>query len=177
MEFGAQLDGMLAGRVRDVIDKLRNGIRTLELGPLESAEAREEIAAEADTRQAAGERPAHAGIQTVTGRWRVQIARQRRLIQAVVAGPRFVHPARARSPDPASTNHLRPRVNVREPILLQLGKIFHRARVVSEEVSTVDAVTIVQVIVDLSHNIIDMDDVVEPIRNSDGLSRSQACAD
>jgi len=66
MDFAAKLDGMLAHRVRDVIDELSDGIRALKFRPFETAEAGYEGAGETDARQASGVGAAHPGVQVIS---------------------------------------------------------------------------------------------------------------
>ena len=65
VHFGSDLYRMLARRVGDVVGKLRDGIRSLELGPFETAEPWEKIAAKTDPGQASGKRAADSRIETV----------------------------------------------------------------------------------------------------------------
>ncbi len=66
MDFAAEFQGMLAGVVGNVINELSDAVRSLKLGPLESAQAGEEISAKADARQAAGEGTGNTRVKTVT---------------------------------------------------------------------------------------------------------------
>ena len=125
--------------VRDVIDELRDRVRTLELRPLESAQAGNEGSGKTDARKPAGERAAYARVQSIGRCGSIQIARQRRLIQTVVADPGFIHPPGIRRKDPASAQHLRARVNFGAPLRLQFRKVFHCPVVVAIEISSADA--------------------------------------
>src|SRR6266478_9129718 len=84
--------------------------------------------------------------------------------------PRFIHPARTGIPRPASANHLRPGMNFRSPLRLQLWKVFDRPRVVPEEVHSADAVILVDVEIHFTDRIVNSDIVGEPIRDIDALS-------
>src|SRR5258708_25800420 len=66
MQVAAKLEGVFAPYIGDVVDKLGDRVRPLELGPFESAEAGEKLSAEADARQASGQRSAYARVETVT---------------------------------------------------------------------------------------------------------------
>src|SRR5256885_2488789 len=130
----AQFEGGLDLVLQAVFQDRLEGIRSLELRPLESAETGEEVSAKSDARQASGKRAAHAGIEAICRCRRVEIAWQRRLVQAVVARAELVDPVRARSIDPIPSDDLRPGVNLRPPPILQFRKIFDRAGVVPEEI-------------------------------------------
>src|SRR5580704_19207558 len=118
---------MFAGDVRHVIDELDDGIGSLELRPLEAAQGRE-VAAKADARQASREWPRNAGVQSVARTGGVEITWQGGLVQAVIADARFVDPADAGDPRPASTHHLGAGVNIRPPSRLKFGKVLGGSR-------------------------------------------------
>src|ERR1019366_2548274 len=145
MELRPEFQRMLAGGVGNVIDELCDGVGPLELWPFEATQARKEVAAKRDARQSARKRTGDASVEPITGRGRVEIARQCRLGKAVVSNARFIPPAGTGSPRPTSANHLGARVNLRPPLRLQLRKVFHRPRVVPEEVYPAEAVVLVDV--------------------------------
>lgn len=177
VEFATDFKGVLPGRVRDVIHNLRDRIGSLEFRPLESAETGKEISAKADAGQAASKGPAYTCIQTVRRSRGAQVVRQRRLVQAVVADARLVHPARTGSPDPVATYYLCSGVNRREPLLLQLGEVFYVSGIVSKKVGSADTVLIVQPVVAFADEIVDMHDVVKSVRDADGLAGGQGGID
>src|ERR1019366_2186471 len=165
----------------NVIDELRDGVRSLELWPFEAAQAGKEISAKTDARQSAGERTRDAGVEPVAGCGGVEIARQCRLVKAVISNARFIYPRGTGIPRPASAHHLGPRVNLRPPLRLQLRKVFDRPRVVPEEVHPADAVILVDVEIHFADRIVNGDVVGEPIRDIDvwiivrGEAGSVAC--
>src|SRR5229473_1366512 len=65
VELPAELDGVFSCDVGDVIDKLGDRVRSLELRPLESAQTGEEISRETNAGQATGQGTAHAGVETI----------------------------------------------------------------------------------------------------------------
>ena len=81
-------------------------------------------------------------IQTVGGGGRVEVARQSRLVEAVVANAGLVHEAGGGSPNPVTSDHLCASVNIGEPFLLQFGKVFDGAGVVSKKVGPADAAVV-----------------------------------
>src|ERR1019366_562925 len=152
---------------RDVIDELDDGVRPLELWPLETAQAGEEISAEPDARQSACVGTRDASVEPITGCRCVEIAGQGGLVKAVVSDARFIDPTRIRSPSPTSTHDLGTGVNVRAPLGLILREVFHNSRVVAEEVHAADAALIVDVEVDFADRVVDLDVVGESVRNVD----------
>src|SRR5579862_676591 len=160
---------MFSCRIRNVVDELNPSVRPLKFWPLESAQSRNECSSETNAGKAAGIRTAHASIKAVTGRRYVQVTRKRGLVQAVVAGARFVHPTSARRPDPVSSHHLSAGMDLRSPVGLQLGEIFHRAVVVSIEIHPADAVALVDVVIDLTQRVVDADFVGESLDHTDAL--------
>src|ERR1700685_274574 len=85
MQLTAELQGMFSGSIGNVVDKLDDIVGPLKLRPLEAAQSGEEVSAKADARQPSSKRTGHTRIKTVIRRWRIEIARQRRLVEAVVA--------------------------------------------------------------------------------------------
>src|SRR5208282_2608276 len=146
------------------------GVRALELWPFEAAQSGKEVAAKPDARQSAREWTRDTGVEPVAGRGRVEIARQCRLVKAVISEACFIHPARTGIPRPTSANHLGARVNLRPPLRLILRKVFDRPRIVSEEVHPADAVILVDVEIHFADRIVNGDVVGEPIRDIDALS-------
>src|ERR1700678_1155594 len=65
VQFAANFQSGPAGCIRNVIDYLRDRIRSLKLRPLETAQAGKEITAKSDAREAAGERSVYTCIQAV----------------------------------------------------------------------------------------------------------------
>ena len=118
VQFGSDLYRMLARRVGDVVGKLRDGIGSLEFRPFEAAESGEEISAKTDSGQASGKRAADSCIETVARGRGVEIARQRWLVQTVVAKPQLIDPAGSGRPDPAAAHNLRAGVDLGSPFLL-----------------------------------------------------------
>src|SRR4051812_27162605 len=106
---------MLSGGVGDMIDELGDRVWALEFWPLESAQPREEVAAETDARKSSRELTAHACVQTVGRGGCIQIAWQSGLIQTVVTDAGFIHPVRSRGVNPIASHHLCAGVNVRKP--------------------------------------------------------------
>src|SRR5580692_4710143 len=111
MHLAAELQSMFSSRVGNVVNKLDDIVGPLKLRPFESAQPGE-VSAKADARQPSGERAAHSGVKTVIRRWRIKIARQRGLIEPVVAHPNFIDPTRGGRVNPASSNDLGARVNI-----------------------------------------------------------------
>src|SRR5208337_1787577 len=178
----AELDRVAARGAGDVVDELHDGVRSLELRPLETTQTGEEISAKPDARQSARVRTREAaGVEPITGPGCVQIARQGWLVQAVVANARFIHPMRIGIPRPTSAHHLGPRVNVRSPPRLILREVFHGSRVIPEEVHPADAALIVDVEIYLADRVVDLDVVWESVGNIDvgiivkGEAGSVAC--
>src|ERR1700686_3321093 len=169
MQLAAELERVRAGSVGNLIDELLDGVGSLELRPFEATQAGKEISAKPDARQSAREWTRDAGVEPVAGRGCVQIARQCRLIKAVISKACFIHPAWTGSPRPTSANHLGPRVDVRSPPRLQLGKVFYRSCVVPEEVHPANAVVLVEVDVHFADCVLNLDVVGESIRNSNAL--------
>src|SRR4029077_14343766 len=169
MQFSAELEGVAAGGVGNMIDELHDGVGALELWPFKATQARKEISAKPDARQSAREWTRDAGVEPVAGCGRVEIARQCRLVKAVISKARLIHPMRIGSPRPASANHLSPRVNLRPPLRLQLRKVFDRPCVVPEEVHAADAVILVDVEIHFADRVVNRDVVGESIRNSNAL--------
>ena len=66
MNLTAELDGVLAGGVGNVVDELGDGIRPLELRPFETTQAGKEVAAKPDAGQSARVRTRDAGVETVS---------------------------------------------------------------------------------------------------------------
>ncbi len=65
MQFATELECVFTDSVGNVVDKLSDRIRALELWPLETAQSGDESSGEADARQSSGEGPADAGVETV----------------------------------------------------------------------------------------------------------------
>src|ERR1700757_5253743 len=169
MEFAAKFQGVLARRVGNLIYKLRDRVGALELRPFKTAQSREKVTAETDARQTSSKSAAHACVQSVRRGRRVEIARQRRLVQAVVAGAKLIYPLGTGSPNPVAAEHLRPGVNLGEPFLLQFREIFHRSGVVAEEVLASDAVVPVDPEIQFCDEVVDVDVVVESVCDPDAL--------
>src|SRR5437868_9341614 len=113
MNFATELESVFADSIGNVINELGNGVRPLELWPLESAQTGEEISTEADAGQPASQRSdSHSGVETITRCRCIQIARQRGLVEAVVSESGFVHPTRTGNPYPTTPDHLGSGVNV-----------------------------------------------------------------
>src|SRR5579883_746365 len=112
MQFTAKLECMLTGRIRNLVNKLVDGVWSLEFRPLECAQSGDESSRETNARQAARERPTDSGIQAVCRCRSVQISGERRLVEAVVAITGLVHPLRIRSPNPTSAKDLSTGVNL-----------------------------------------------------------------
>src|SRR4029077_15946616 len=167
MQFSAELEGVAAGGVGNMIDELHDGVGALELWPFKATQARKEISAKPDARQSAREWTRDAGVEPVAGCGRVEIARQCRLVKAVISKARLIHPMRIGSPRPASANHLSPRVNLRPPLRLQLRKVFDRPCVVPEEVHAANAVILVDVEIHFAERVVNGDVVGESIRDVD----------
>ena len=58
-------------------------------------------------------------------------------------------------------------MNVRPPLRLQFGKVFHRPRVVPEEVHPADAVLLIDVVIHLADRVVDRDVVGESVWDVD----------
>src|SRR3984957_18059982 len=165
---------MFACRVRNMIDELSDGVRPLELWPFETTQAGDKRSGKANARQPSGEWTAHSRVQTVARRRRAEIPGQRRLVEAVVADASFVHPAGAGRPNPAASDHLRPGVDLRSPLGLQLRKIFHRPRVIPVKINSAHAVALVEVVIDFRQRVVDSNIVAksrlgaDPLRVVDG---------
>ena len=99
-----------------------------------------------------------------------EIARQRRLVEPVVAHSCFVDPARAGSPYPAPAHDLRSGVNVGKPFLLQLGKILHSPAVIAKKIHDGDAAAVIQPVVHLADQVVDVHDLIKPVGNADALA-------
>ncbi len=108
-------------------------------------------------------------FESVAGCGSVDVAGQCGLVEAVVAEAGFVDPARAGSPDPVSSDDLGAGVNLGAPVGLQLGKVFHRAVVVSEEIHAADAIALVEVVIDLGQQVVDAHVVWKSLNNVDAL--------
>src|SRR6266576_132961 len=160
---------MLARSVRDVIYELRDRVGSLEFRPLESSQTGEEIPAKADAGETARERSARSGVQTVGRGRRVEIARQSGLIETVVASTEFVQQMGVRRVDPVSSDDLGAGVNLREPFLLVLRKVLDGPGIISEEVGPANAAAVVDSEIQLPHDIVDMNDVIESVRDADPL--------
>src|SRR5664279_1362221 len=81
MNLAAELDGVIARCVGNVVAELRDGVRPLELWPFEATQAGKEVAGKPDTRQSSRERAAYAGVEAIGGLGRcIQIARECRLV-------------------------------------------------------------------------------------------------
>src|ERR1035438_1385272 len=170
MQFAAELEGVVAGGAGNVIDDLRDRVRSLELWPLESTQAGKEISAKADARQAAGKGTGEAALVEPVARTRsIEIARQGRLVQAGIANSRFVHPTGTRGPRPVSAHHLGPGMNVRPPSILVLRKIFDRPRVVSEKIHSAYAAPLVDIEIHFSDRVVNLDVIGESVRNRNAL--------
>src|SRR5271165_6413966 len=78
VQLAAELQGMLAGCVGNVVNDLGDGVGPLELRPFETAGSGE-ITGKRNARQSAGVWPGHAGVKTVTGCRGIEIAGQGRL--------------------------------------------------------------------------------------------------
>ncbi len=63
MQFATEFERVFARGVRNVIDELGDVVGSLELRPLEGAEAGDESAGESDARETSGERPAYSGVR------------------------------------------------------------------------------------------------------------------
>ena len=92
MHFATEFQGVFTRSVGDVIHELRDRIGPLKFRPLEPAEPGEEVTAKTNARQAAGVRSAYARIQPVGRSRSVEIARQGRLVQPVVANAGLIDP-------------------------------------------------------------------------------------
>src|SRR5208282_2347571 len=80
----------------------------------------------------------------------------------------LIDPTRGRRVGPASSNHLGAGMNVGPPFRLQLRKIFHRSRVVTEKVHTADALLFIEVVIDLGDYVVDPDLVGKSVHYVDG---------
>jgi hypothetical protein len=71
--------------------------------------------------------------------------------------------------DPVATHDLRTGVNLRKPFLLKFREIFYCAGVVAKEICPADAVLVAEREVNFSDHIINVDVVVESVRNANAL--------
>src|SRR5450755_2631967 len=122
MQFTTELERVVAGGTGHMIGELNDGVRSLEFRPLETAQAGEEIAAKPDAWQSAGEWTRDAGVEPITRCQCSQIARQSRLVKAVISHSHFIDPARTGGPCLTSAKHLRASMNVGSPLGLVFGK-------------------------------------------------------
>src|SRR5207245_1879506 len=112
MYFATKLEGMLARSIGNVVNKLGDGVGSLELWPFKPTQARKEISAKADAGQPAGQSTrSHTRVKAVTRRRSVKIAGQRGLVKAVVPESGFIHPAYIRDPRPTGPEYLGAGVN------------------------------------------------------------------
>src|ERR1039458_8569859 len=100
MQVTPELKGMLARGIGNMVDELDSRVWSLEFRPLERAQPRDEGSGKTDAGQAAGIGAAHASVKAVSGRRRIQIARQRGLVEPVVADPDRTSAAKGKSGEP-----------------------------------------------------------------------------
>src|SRR6202035_2876435 len=97
------------------------------------------------------------------------VAGKRRLVEAVVADPGFIHPSRAGNPNPVSSYDLSASVDDRSPFGLQLGKILHCSVVVPIEIHAADSVVLIDAEIHLAQRVVDANIVRKPLDNIDAL--------
>ena len=93
------------------------------------------------------------------------VGSKRGLIEAIVAEADFIDPTGTRDPGPVCPQHLRPGVNLGQPLRLQLARVRHSPGVVAEEIPPIKNVALGDVIVDFADRIVGADSVREPESN------------
>src|ERR1700733_472170 len=139
-----------------MVNPLISLVRSLNLGPLESAESFEKAAETMDfySRQTAIEWVSDTVIDAEALRRFVMIGRKSWLIKTVVSKPQLVSPSGSRCPDPRRAEYLCSRVNQRQPLRLKLNRIIHRSGIVSKEIGTGQSIAVIDVVVDLSDRVV-----------------------
>ena len=157
MEFTAKLDGVTAADIGDVIDKLEARVRSLHLGPVKAPEfLREDVeVGDLNSGKSAVQRIDDAGVQAIGRGGNIVVGNHRGLVEAVIAEAGFIHPACIWDPGPVLSEDLRARVDIGEPLRLNLKCVGDRPGVVAEEVQGAEVVAIIVVIVDFANHIVD----------------------
>ena len=127
-----------------------------------------------EARQPAIERIRYAVVDAQTLGRLIVIRAVSRLIEAVIAKPGFIYPARVRNPGPVQAENLSARVNQSQPLRLQLNRVVHGSGIVAEEIHAAEGVVVVDVIVDFSDGIVRADHIGKTGGNG-GSIRSVVC--
>jgi hypothetical protein len=160
MNFAAELQGVPAEHIGNVIDELNSCIWPLHLGPDKPTQCFRHIERQdSDDRQTAIERVDDASVETERRSRLVMVGCKRGLVQAIVPEPRFIHPARAGNPGPVRIHNLRAGVNRGQPFRLQFARVIDRTRILAEEIKAAERMAIIDVVVHLADGIVAVDSV------------------
>ena len=126
------------------------------MGRLESAQCFENAAEAFDLQagQATVKRVRHAVVNTKACRRHIVIRRKGGLIEAVVSESSFVDPVGTGNVSPVQAHYLGARVDLSQPLRLQLQRIVHRSGIVAEEICAAQCVALIDAVIDLPNCVI-----------------------
>src|SRR5580700_55290 len=164
MKLAPKLQSMLAEGVGNMIHELETLVRALNLGPLESAQSFEDSTESFDfkARQTTVERVRHAVIDAEAGRGYVVVGRKCGLIETVVSKSSLVDPVGTGNVGPVQAHYLGARVDLGQPLRLQLKGIIHRSGIVAEEICPAQCVALVDAVIDLPNRVVGAHGVRKP---------------